>query len=111
MHTLIAEYNTCEDMKEASTCLHDLSVPFFHHEFVKKALVYAVEHEQSMAKIMKLLRQMNQSGEISDTQLLMGFQRVDNILDDLSLDNPQASKTLAACRSAALEEGWYPVSA
>ena len=111
MHTLIAEYTTCEDMKEASTCLHDLSVPFFHHEFVKKALVYAVEHEQSMAKIMKLLRHMNQSGEISDTQLLMGFQRVESILDDLSLDNPQATQTLAACRSSALEEGWYPVSA
>jgi hypothetical protein len=40
---LITEYLDAGDLPEATRCLRELKMPFFHHELVKKSLVHAIE--------------------------------------------------------------------
>ena len=67
MQALLAEYLTNGDAVEASRCLMELNVPYYHHELVKRALVTAAgdskEHDAPL--LLTLLAKLASSGAIN----------------------------------------------
>ena len=58
-----------KDVQESRHCLHKLAVPFFHHELVKQALLLVLEDSSKEGSLLELLKQLNASGDISDSQI------------------------------------------
>lgn len=63
----MAEYLTSGDVLEASRCLMELNVPYYHHELVKRALVMAADESKNhnAPLLLKLLQQLSASGAIN----------------------------------------------
>ncbi|KAI3885011.1 hypothetical protein MKW98_002403 [Papaver atlanticum] len=87
---LLREYVGSGDTAEACRCIRDLGVPFFHHEVVKRALTLAMEIQTGEPRIMNLLKEAAEEGLVSSSQMVKGFGRLSEALDDLSLDIPSA---------------------
>ena len=71
MQDLLAEYLTSGDVLEASRCLMELNVPYYHHELVKRALVLAADgkKEHHAQLLLTLLAQLSASGAINQVCL------------------------------------------
>lgn len=114
MQSLIKEYQCNNNAREAGRCLLELGVPHYHHEFVKRCLLAAFEAEDASAgvgaKVMDLLKNMDETGEINQTQMCMGFERVESELDDIALDAPHARSLFAQYKEDAIKQGWLVVS-
>jgi hypothetical protein len=107
MGDLLKEFAVEGDGKEAVRCLRDLGAPHFHHELVFQALVAAAEAPDGTAPpMMRLLRDLAESGEVSSTQMRLGFDRVKAELDDLALDAKRAPEVVPEFERQATEEGW-----
>lgn len=104
--SMLNEYQSSGDAAEVRRLLHDLAVPFFHHELVKQALVMGCTGSSSMDKFIALLRDLSSSGDVSTSQMTKGFQRVADSLQDIELDNPGASGLFSMASSTAVKEGW-----
>lgn len=108
--TRAQEYACNADANEAGKCLMELNVPHYHHELVKRCLVAAFEAETGAPgggdRLLGLLRSLEGTGEVSQTQMRVGFDRVGRSLDDICLDVPAARGLYARYRVAALEQGW-----
>lgn len=103
---LLEEYLSSRDMKEAQACLRSLKMPFFHHELVKKCLIIAIEKPTHKDEILSLLKQMHKCGEVSLTQMAMGFTRMSGeYLEDLALDVPEAPERFQAIVGEAKQDG------
>mmetsp|Transcript_19838 Transcript_19838/g.43388 ORF Transcript_19838/g.43388 Transcript_19838/m.43388 type:complete len:423 (-) Transcript_19838:859-2127(-) len=104
---LLEEYCSSHDLKEAQACLRSLKMPFFHHELVKKALVTAIEKPVHKEDMMSLLSQMSSCGDISTTQMAMGFTRLqEGYIEDLVLDVPEAPHRFEAIVADAKQTGF-----
>mmetsp|Transcript_12078 Transcript_12078/g.30636 ORF Transcript_12078/g.30636 Transcript_12078/m.30636 type:complete len:843 (-) Transcript_12078:149-2677(-) len=114
MKKILEEFLFSGDVAEASKCLHDLSAAFFHHEFVKLALIMMLEKgfgsnagaSAEASPLMGLLAELSSTGQLSENQIQTGFQRVEQALDDLSLDYPDARAKVAQCVAVAEKKGW-----
>ncbi|MBO8589889.1 hypothetical protein INN88_14945, partial [Staphylococcus aureus] len=78
------------DTTEACRCIRELGVSFFHHEVVKRALILTMEIRTAEPLILNLLKEAAEEGLISSSQMVKGFGRLAEGLDDLSLDIPTA---------------------
>ncbi|CAI9112942.1 OLC1v1013457C3 [Oldenlandia corymbosa var. corymbosa] len=107
---LLREYVQSGDTPEACRCIRQLGVAFFHHEVVKRALVLAMEIRSSEPLIMKLLKEAAEEGLISSSQMVKGFVRLSESLDDLALDIPSAKTLFQALVPVAISEGWLDAS-
>lgn len=105
---LLEEYEAGGDISEACHCIRDLDMPFFHHEVVKKALVMAMEKQTD--RLLNLLQECSNEGLITVNQMIKGFTRVVDSLDDLALDIPNASEKLGDFVEKAKSHGWLPLS-
>lgn len=101
---LLEEFEAGGELAEACQCIRDLDMPFFHHEVVKKALVMAIEKNNDC--LLTLLQECANEGLITTSQMLKGFSRVMDSLDDLSLDNPNAKVKMIGYVAQAKKEGW-----
>ena len=63
------------DVGEARACLRSLAVPFFHHEFVKQALLTVMENSVAAAPLLELLKSLADSSDVSPLQM----QKVSNV--------------------------------
>ncbi|RDX67844.1 Programmed cell death protein 4, partial [Mucuna pruriens] len=79
-------------------------MPFFHHEVVKKALVITIEKKNE--RLWGLLKECFESGLITMNQMVKGFGRVAESLDDLALDVPDAKNQFANYVERAKTNGW-----
>jgi len=104
--TMLREYMLSKDIKEVSRCLHDLSVPFYHHELVRRALEMALDSDMAVEAVSKMLEYFADSGEINETQMKKGFDRVAGMLDDLALDYPQGKERFATIKAKADKGKW-----
>mmetsp|Transcript_8232 Transcript_8232/g.30367 ORF Transcript_8232/g.30367 Transcript_8232/m.30367 type:complete len:745 (-) Transcript_8232:1201-3435(-) len=91
---LLKEFVTSRDRQEAVRCLRELDMSFFHHELVKQSLILAMEEESARKDILNMLHHVAEIGLVSETQVLKGFQRVQDSLPDLELDIPNARELL-----------------
>lgn len=105
---LLEEYESGGDLREACRCIKELSMPFFHHEVVKKALVTVIEKRNE--RLWRLLRECFGSGLITMYQMMKGFSRVGEALDDLALDVPDAKKQFTYYMEQAKIAGWLDTS-
>ena len=106
LEMLLKEYLESHDVTEARRRLHDLAKPFFHHELVKKALVMMIESDKDSnapAILLGLLHVLNKSGEVSAVQMTKGFARFGNLIEDLSLDVPNAKERFEEIKKMAHE--------
>ncbi|KAL5080807.1 hypothetical protein RYX36_009228 [Vicia faba] len=105
---LLEEYESGGDIKEACRCMKELGMPFFHHEVVKKAMVKTIEKKNE--RLWGLLKECSESGLITMNQMVKGFGRVEEALDDLALDVPDAKKQFGFYVEKAKKEGWLDSS-
>eukprot|EP00268_Persea_americana_P006577 TRINITY_DN12369_c0_g1_i3.p1 TRINITY_DN12369_c0_g1~~TRINITY_DN12369_c0_g1_i3.p1 ORF type:complete len:731 (-),score=205.71 TRINITY_DN12369_c0_g1_i3:677-2869(-) len=107
---LLREYVESGDTMEACRCIRELGVSFFHHEVVKRALILAMEIRSAEPLILNLLKEAAEEGLISSSQMAKGFGRLEESLDDLSLDIPTAKATFQPLVPKAIQEGWLDAS-
>ncbi|KAF8715119.1 hypothetical protein HU200_027673 [Digitaria exilis] len=107
---ILREYIESGDIDEAFRCIRELSLPFFHHEVVKRALTFGMENMSSQPLILKLLKEAAAGCLISSNQISKGFSRLAESVDDLSLDIPSAKDLFDKLVSTAISEGWLDAS-
>ncbi|KAL6648543.1 hypothetical protein ACP70R_012767 [Stipagrostis hirtigluma subsp. patula] len=108
---ILEEYLAAGDRHEACRCIRDLKIPFFHHDVVKRALVLAVERGGAAeGLILDLLKLASEEGVINESQLIKGFNRLIDSVDDLALDVPNARRLLQSVILKASSEGWLCAS-
>lgn len=107
---LLKEYIENGDTSEACRCIRELSVPFYHHEVVKRALILAMEVRTAEPLISKLLMEAAEEGLISSSQMFKGFARLEESLDDLALDIPSAKALFQSLVPEAISQGWLDAS-
>ncbi|KAL8123383.1 MA3 DOMAIN-CONTAINING TRANSLATION REGULATORY FACTOR 1-like [Apium graveolens] len=107
---LLREYVESGDTAEACRCIRQLGVAFFHHEVVKRALILAMETRTAEPAILKLLEEAADEGLISSSQMLKGFARLAESLDDLALDIPSAKTLYQSLVPHAISGGWLDAS-
>lgn len=101
---LLEEFGAGGDTREACRCIKELGMPFFHHEVVKKCLVILMENKNE--RMWSLLKQCFNMQLITMNQMMKGFIRVEESLDDLALDVPDAKKQFKNLIERAKVEGW-----
>ncbi|XP_073019192.1 MA3 DOMAIN-CONTAINING TRANSLATION REGULATORY FACTOR 2 [Primulina eburnea] len=107
---LLKEYVASGDIKEALRCIKDLNVPHFNHEAVKRVLIMVMENRQAESCLLELLRRAAEEGLINSSQISKGFGRTIDLVDDLTLDIPNAKLLLQSLISKAASEGWLCAS-
>ncbi|XP_074583857.1 MA3 DOMAIN-CONTAINING TRANSLATION REGULATORY FACTOR 1-like [Curcuma longa] len=107
---LLREYIENGDATEACRCIRELGVSFFHHEVVKRALILAVEIHTAEPLMLKLLKKASEEFLISPSQMTKGFSRLNESLDDLSLDVPAAKSMYENIVNIAISDGWLDPS-
>ncbi|XP_061360872.1 MA3 DOMAIN-CONTAINING TRANSLATION REGULATORY FACTOR 1 [Gastrolobium bilobum] len=107
---LLREYVSSGDTFEACRCIRELGVSFFHHEIVKRALVLAMEIHSAEPLMLKLLKEAAEEGLVSSSQMVKGFSRLAEVLDDLALDIPSAKTLFQSLIHEAISEGWLDAS-
>ncbi|XRB21441.1 MA3 domain-containing translation regulatory factor [Pseudoscourfieldia marina] len=107
--SLIDEYVQSGDADEARRCLRELDVPFCHHELTKQMLRAVVEARggDKAKSLVRLLRALVESNEVSSSQFARGLHRFVLALDDLALDVPWAKGELK--EFLIRERAWFPL--
>ncbi|CAN4085220.1 unnamed protein product [Withania somnifera] len=97
---LLREYVESGDTVEACRCIRKL----------ERALVLAMEKQSAEPLILKLLKEASEEGLISSSQMVKGFSRLAESIDDLSLDIPSAKTLFQSIVPQAITEGWLDAS-
>eukprot|EP01114_Cavostelium_apophysatum_P004283 TRINITY_DN1447_c0_g2_i1.p1 TRINITY_DN1447_c0_g2~~TRINITY_DN1447_c0_g2_i1.p1 ORF type:complete len:1464 (+),score=477.86 TRINITY_DN1447_c0_g2_i1:192-4583(+) len=97
---IFAEYFTSSELSEAIECVNELHlIPQLHADLVSKAILLSLEKKDKerdlIAKLLPALSKQK-GGIISSEHFAKGLQTVLSMLDDLSIDIPQAPSIVAA---------------
>lgn len=103
---MLKEYLGSKEVDEIARCLHELAMPFYHHEFVRRALEMALDSDANLEAVEELLSRFSERGEISETQMKKGFDRMQALVDDLALDYPNAKERFSRIKERAIKECW-----
>eukprot|EP01102_Stenamoeba_stenopodia_P018424 TRINITY_DN6756_c0_g2_i2.p1 TRINITY_DN6756_c0_g2~~TRINITY_DN6756_c0_g2_i2.p1 ORF type:complete len:348 (+),score=87.55 TRINITY_DN6756_c0_g2_i2:65-1108(+) len=104
--TIIGEYISNDDQKEAYNSVRNLGAPSFHPQLVKQAVRMALEQPNHSAKIAQLLKFFSSTGLISSDHISKGLQLVFALKDDIKLDVPNAETLLAQFVEKGKAEKW-----
>jgi hypothetical protein len=102
---LLEEYESGGVVSEACQCIRDIDMLFFNHEVVKKALVMAMEKKND-EQMLHLLQECFSEGLITINQMTKGFARINDGIDDLALDIPNAKEKFDFYVDHARKNGW-----
>lgn len=100
------EFFASGDYKEAAIAVTDLRSPLFLHEFVKRLLGSSLDHsvrEHDLA--IQLLSQMHKANVLPAEMVQLGFYRLVEALDDLSIDVPKVSPIVGKFVLRAVADG------
>eukprot|EP00892_Ulva_mutabilis_P003777 jgi/Ulvmu1/1771/UM118_0010.1 len=103
---MILEHCTNPDWREVKRSLQELAAPHYHHEFVKQALAAAFERPKATDALVDLLQHLSYSGDVTSTQMAMGFDRVKDNLADYELDCPSARTIYDDIAARGREQKW-----
>ena len=67
------------------------------------------EGHETAPRLLGLLKVLGKSGEVSASQIKIGFDRMDVVVEDLVLDVPKAKTRLEGLRLMAKEEAIHPM--
>jgi len=90
---LIREYFSSGDIEETLKAFNDIRIS--HHEFVKKALVMAMEKQSFERELASQLFSALYSNLVSPNDIETGFQKTLDAIDDIVLDCPDAVEVLS----------------
>jgi programmed cell death protein 4 len=108
---LLAEYLSSCDLEEACRCIKELNAPEFFHEVVKKALSMVFDKsEADQQAICNLLIFLIEKDMLTTLQAVKAFKRLNDRLDDLILDVPDAVNILTKFTAWALDESILPAN-
>jgi programmed cell death protein 4 len=103
---LLTEYLNSGDIDEAVVCVKRLDAPHYHHELVKRAVVFALDGKQRQRAMMStLIYELFLRGVLSSVQVALGFRRLAEEVEDLELDTPGAGKVLQIFFDQAVSDG------
>jgi programmed cell death protein 4 len=107
---LLEEYLISQNLEEASICVKELNASYFHHELVKRAFTIASSKSQDSHRtsMSSLLSYLVATEVVSEEQIVHGFDRLHTLIDDLSLDVPNAPIYLEAFVEQAKSDGCLP---
>eukprot|EP00948_MAST-09A_sp_MAST-9A-sp1_P002756 g2756.t1 len=92
---LLHEYLNCRVKAEAAHCLRSLNSPHFHHEFVKRLVVIAMDvSKESRSALLELCLFLFDEQILTTAQTLAGLGRLDLAIEDLALDSPHGPEVL-----------------
>lgn len=104
---LVQEYYDSADAVNASQCFVELKSPLYAHELVKRLFVVACDSMKSPTEenpkerlMCELVKQMMEQHKITQSQLQMGFRRVEDQLADIELDSPGARAMFARVKES-----------
>ena len=76
----VQEFLLSEDLCEVASCVKELEVPHFHHEFVKRGMVLAMDRTEDACELMStLFTFLFAEGVVAGQQFDIGFQRVKEV--------------------------------
>lgn len=107
---ILGEYSSANDVDEAVRCVAELEAPNFGHEFVKRAVKFALPKDQraqlNTSALLKALATNDKTSPcLSPTQAQIGFRRLREDIDDLVLDVPNAGAIVKSFEERALQDG------
>jgi len=106
---LLQEYLVSGDLDEAARCIYELNSPLFYHEVVKRAIVQAMDKDETQQiKMSDLLIHLVERDQLTAQQAIKGFNRLFGLIDDLKLDTPTAPAVLNAFVTRAIQESVLP---
>ncbi|XXG88939.1 hypothetical protein AAC387_Pa12g1070 [Persea americana] len=101
---LLDEYESGGVVGEACQCIRDLGMPFFNLAVVKKALVVAMEKKNN--GMLDLLQECFGEGLITINQMMKGFARIRDTLDNLAFYIPNVEEKFIFYVEHARKNGW-----
>ena len=90
---LIKEYLQTKDTSEILLSVQQKKIsPSFMHELVKKSFTLAIDmKDYNQEVLVQLYKELMKSQVLSHEQLLVGFRRIQDQLQDIALDAPNAA--------------------
>lgn len=109
---LLGEYLIGGDIAEATRCTRELESPYYMHELVKQAIVATVDKSSVERNlVMQLFQHLYTEQVLRGNQILQGFERTLERMDDLTLDVPNALEVFRdGFVTPATSAGWLPES-
>jgi len=92
---LIQEYLVSGDIEETIRSLKELHIDDIHQQFVKKALIAAMEKQAYERELVSKLLLAIYNVAVAPEKIVEGFQKTLNVLDDILLDTPDAVDILS----------------
>jgi hypothetical protein len=94
--SLVEEYFALDDVMSMAMDLHTLGSPNYHHYFVKKLVLMALDCHDCEKEMASMLLFALYVDVIEPDQIAKGFRNLLESVDDLSLDIPDAIDFFAA---------------
>lgn len=104
----IKDYLASGDIVETIKSLQELKIEHLHHQFVKKAIVFAMEKQAFERELVSKLLLSIYNVAVTPDKITEGFQSALDSLDDISLDTPDASDVLAKFLARAIIDEIVP---
>lgn len=109
--SIVKDFFVNEDTSELSTDLVALQSPIFHYEFVRRALSLAMERNSRERELVsRLLSDLYGNHVIGSEQIGKAFERLFELMDDFSLDVPEAKKLISQFLARAIADEVLPPS-
>jgi len=108
---ILDEYLVSNDITETDNALRELNIALFHWNFVKKAVLLALDSKDAeVQKIVKLLTTFSNSQLISEVHFVAGFDSCANSIEDIEIDTPHGRDILAHFIDRSITAGYLPSS-
>jgi hypothetical protein len=105
---VIGDFFKYEDMEELVKTMKDLAKPFDHPRFIKKSIFAAMDRQSYERELVSKLFPFLQTKLISTVDFEGGFLQALTSLDDISLDNPNATDLLSKFLARAIVDEVIP---
>jgi len=107
---LIQEYMVSGDIEETVKSLKELHIDDIHQQFVKKAIIAAMEKKAHERELVSKLLLAVYNVAVTPEKIVEGFQITLDVLDDVLLDTPDAVDILSKFLARAIVDEVVPPS-
>ncbi|GBG31866.1 Programmed cell death protein 4 [Hondaea fermentalgiana] len=109
--SIVAEYLSSEDIDDLKRSVVELHSSMLLYEFVRRAVTLGMERKARERELVSVaLSELHGSRILSAAQVAKGFERLFELIDDLSLDIPNAKKFLSQFVARAVADEILPPS-
>jgi len=95
LHDIISEFFLSEDVNEALNRIEELDSSDFHYEVVKRAISQAIDRNNRERELVSRLISEGYPHVLRSGDIMKGFKRLFEIVEELQLDVPKANEYLS----------------